>query len=106
MVAHRDIEKFGKKLFGECDVEDVLQRLDRLTRDEARTAAAQTLKVVHGLVEKMKTYVDGEQSCFRLSMADRCPDRSLDGNLNASTNNIHEALSMFYCREMPRANLG
>ena len=64
MVAQYNVEKFGKKLFGENDVEDVLQRLDRLTHDEARTTAAQTLEVVYGLVEKMKTYVDGEQSRF------------------------------------------
>ena len=60
MIAQCDVEKFGKKLFGENDVEDVLQRLDRLTHDEARTTAAQTLKVVYGLVENMKTVMDGE----------------------------------------------
>jgi hypothetical protein len=36
----------------------VLQRLDRLTQDEARITAAQTLEVVYGLVQNMK--VDGE----------------------------------------------
>jgi hypothetical protein len=45
--------KFVKKLFGEKDIEAVLQRLDRLTQDEARTAAAETLKVVYGLVQEM-----------------------------------------------------
>ena len=33
-------EKLVKKLFGENDVEAVLQRLDRLTQDEARITAA------------------------------------------------------------------
>jgi hypothetical protein len=60
MIAQCDVEKFGKKLFGENDVEDVLQRLDRLTRDEARTTVAQTLNVVYGLVEAMKTVMDSE----------------------------------------------
>jgi len=60
MIAQCDVEKFGRKLFGENDVEDVLQRLDRLTQDEARTTAAQTLKVVYGLVENMKTIMDSE----------------------------------------------
>jgi hypothetical protein len=60
MIAQCDVEKLGKKLFGENDVEDVLQRLDRLTDDEARTTAAQTLKVVYGLVENMKTVMDGK----------------------------------------------
>jgi hypothetical protein len=51
--------KFFKK--GEKDVEAVLQRLDRLTQDEARTTAAETLEVVHGLVQSMRVVMDGEQ---------------------------------------------
>jgi len=35
-IAQCSIEKFTKKLFGESEVEAVLQRLDRLTQDEAR----------------------------------------------------------------------
>ena len=35
------------------DVEAVLQRLDRLTQDEARTTAAEILRVVYGLVQDM-----------------------------------------------------
>ena len=60
MVAQCEVEKFGKKLLGENDVEDILQRLDRLTHDEARTTAAQTLAVVCGLVENMKTAMDSK----------------------------------------------
>jgi len=60
MVAQYKVEKFGKKLFGENDVEDVLQRLDRLTDDEARMTAAQTLAVVCGLVDNMKTTMDSK----------------------------------------------
>jgi len=54
--------KFVKKVFGEKDVEAVLQRLDRLTHDEARTTAAQTLSVVHSLVQGMRVAMDGEQT--------------------------------------------
>jgi hypothetical protein len=53
--------KFEKNDFGEKDVEAVLQRLDRLTHDEARTTATQTLQVVHGLVQNMNVVMDGEQ---------------------------------------------
>jgi hypothetical protein len=49
--------KLVKKLLGDNEVEAVLQRLDRLTQDEARTTAAQTLEVVYGLVQNM----NGEQ---------------------------------------------
>jgi hypothetical protein len=46
-------EKFGKKLLGDNEVEAVLQRLDRLTEEEARATAAQTLQVVYGLVKNL-----------------------------------------------------
>jgi hypothetical protein len=66
----RNAEKFVKKLFGENEVEAVLQRLDRLTQDEARTTAAQTLEVVHRLVQNMRVVIDGENT-FVLSSAGR-----------------------------------
>ena len=53
--------KLVKKLLGENEVEAVLHRLDRLTLDEARTTAAQTLEVVYGLVQNMRVVMDGEQ---------------------------------------------
>ena len=53
--------KILKKLLGDKDVEAVLQRLDRLTLDEARITAAQTLEVVHGLIQNMGVVMDGEQ---------------------------------------------
>ena len=52
-VTQRNAEKFVKNLFGGKQVEAVLQRLDRLTLDEARTTAAEVLKVVYGLVQDM-----------------------------------------------------
>ena len=58
-LTQRNAEKLVKKLLGENEVEAVLQRLDRLTQDEARTAAAQTLDVVYGLIQNMKTVMDG-----------------------------------------------
>ena len=54
--------KLVKKLLGENEVEAVLQRLDRLTLDEARMTAAQTLDVVYGLVQNMRVVMDGEQT--------------------------------------------
>ena len=39
--------KYFKKLIGEDGVEDALKRLDRLTQEEARMAAAQLLKVTN-----------------------------------------------------------
>jgi hypothetical protein len=54
-------EKFAKKLLGESEIEAVLNRLDRLTQEEARMAVAQTLEVIHGLVNNTKMVMDGTQ---------------------------------------------
>jgi hypothetical protein len=57
-------EKFTKKLLGESEIEAVLQRLDRLTQDEARITVAQALGVVHSLVGNVKTVLKGARSCM------------------------------------------
>lgn len=56
---HCAIEKFTRKLLGECEVEAVLMRLDRLTQDEACMTIAQTLGVVYGLVGNVKVVMEG-----------------------------------------------
>ena len=40
-------------------MEAVLQRLDRLTQEEAKTTATQTLELVHGLVKNIKSVMNG-----------------------------------------------
>jgi hypothetical protein len=61
-------ENYLMKLFGRTDIEDALKRLDRLTQEEARMAAAQVLKVantvddrVRGVDDKMAAVIDGAQ---------------------------------------------
>ena len=61
-VAKCATEKFAKKLLGESEIEAVLQRLDRLTQEEARIGVAETLRVVHGLVGNVKEIMEGAQS--------------------------------------------
>jgi len=70
-LTQRSTEKFMKKLLGENDVEAILQRLDRLTLDEARTTAAQNLQAVYGLVQNMRVVMDGEQVLLCLSPSHR-----------------------------------
>ena len=52
--------KFAKKHLGGKDVEAVLQRLDRLTQDEARITTGEILKVVYGLVQNMNVAINGK----------------------------------------------
>ena len=43
-----------KKLVGRADIEVALGRLDRLTQDEVRMAAAQGLKATHEVDDKVQ----------------------------------------------------
>jgi hypothetical protein len=56
-----------KKLLGENEIEAAMQRLDRLTQDEARVTTAQTLEVVHKLVDNIKIVMDGARMYSALS---------------------------------------
>jgi hypothetical protein len=60
-------------LLGDGEVEAVLQRLDRLTQDEARMTVAQTLGVVHGLMSNMRVVMDGARifDCLWETSAER-----------------------------------
>ena len=60
-----------KKVWREKEVEAVLHRLDRLTQEEARTTAAQTLEVIYGLVQNMRMVMDGEATLSDLSLTHR-----------------------------------
>ena len=46
-------EKFLKKLVGRRDIEDALQRLDRLTQEEARMATAEVLRLTQNVDDKV-----------------------------------------------------
>ena len=69
-LTQRNAEKLVKRLLGEKEVEAVLQRLDRLTQDEARITAAQTLEVIFHLVQNMRVVMDGERLGVHLAY---CP---------------------------------
>ena len=51
-----------KKLFGENKIQAALQRLDRLTQDEARAAMTQTFAVFCSPDQDVKEVVNREQA--------------------------------------------
>jgi len=56
----------------------VLQRLDRLTTEESRVTAAQTMEVVYGLFKDMKVVMDGVDTFalhFLHNVLNVCPSR-------------------------------
>ena len=55
----RSLERYFRKLVGNTDIEDSVQRLDNLTQEEARMASAELLKVTHGIDGKVED-VHGE----------------------------------------------
>jgi hypothetical protein len=91
-LTHCIAVKLIKKLLGEKDVEDVLHRLDRLTMDEARDTAAQTLEIVYGLAANMRLILDGEATLFETSSTVERPS-PLDGK--ATADGIQKALGKF-----------
>ena len=54
-------EQFIKKLSEEGKIVDALRKLDRLTQEDVRMAVAQTLSVVHGLVDDVNERMEGRQ---------------------------------------------
>ena len=58
-LANHGIEKFIKRLLGERRVEATLQRLDRLTQEEALMTGTRTLEVVHGLSDDLRVVRNG-----------------------------------------------
>jgi hypothetical protein len=52
-------EKYLKKLLGKMEIEDSLKRLDKLTQEEVRMAAARLLKITDEVDDKVTT-IDNE----------------------------------------------
>ena len=88
-------EKFVKKILGENDIEAVLQRLDRLTLDEARATGAQTLEVVYGLVQHRRVVLNGNKLVFAVFVAHRWMIMHLDLDDKESADSIRMALGEF-----------
>ena len=73
-----------KRLVGRTEIEDALSRLDRLTQDEVRMAAAQGLKATHKVDDNVKI-VEGKVQGVDVKM-----DLIIDGErfiLNQSQHN-------------------
>jgi hypothetical protein len=64
-------ERYFKKLIGRKDVEDALQRLDKLTQEEARMAATESLTITRGIDDRVRAVdhnvIEGE--LYRVSLS-------------------------------------
>jgi hypothetical protein len=61
-VIDRIAVKSVRNVFGEkgVRVESVLERLGRLTQDEVRTTADETLRIIYSLIQNLTVVMDGE----------------------------------------------
>jgi hypothetical protein len=59
-------ERFMKKLVGRTDIENALQRLEKVTLEETRMAAAEALKAIHGVGNQVGDKVDGVQDTLKV----------------------------------------
>ena len=78
LSTYRYLEKYVIALMGRTDIKDALGRLDRLTQEEARMAAAQGLKATHEVDDKVQAVddkvdliIDGVQFDFNQSLSRR-----------------------------------
>ncbi|KAH9055838.1 hypothetical protein EDB83DRAFT_2265301 [Lactarius deliciosus] len=84
-------KKYLKKLVGRKDIEDALQRLDRLTQEEARMAAAEALMITRGIDDKMGGVDERIQSVNMKveGIDDRV--RSVDNKVGSVTQGVKES---------------
>ena len=61
VISHFFSEKYLKKLAGRTDLEDALKRLEKLSQEETRMAAAQLLKITHNIANKITQVMDGKR---------------------------------------------
>ena len=58
ILVEQCLEKYVKKVLGNTEMEDALKRLDRLTQEEARMAAAENLKLTHAVDKRVEGVAD------------------------------------------------
>ena len=68
-----DLERFLKTLTGNTDIEDSLDKLDKLTQEEARMASAELLKITHSIDGKVMG-VDDRVKGVEEKVQDVCDD--------------------------------
>ncbi|KAH9073559.1 hypothetical protein EDB83DRAFT_2191480, partial [Lactarius deliciosus] len=83
-------KKYLKKLAGRTELDDALKRLDKLTQEEARMAAAQLLKIAHNVENKIMQVIDDRQR-QELRRWVSPPDPSTNHNIACDTSHKQTA---------------
>ena len=88
--------RYGKILLGNRGVLDAVQKLDKLTREEAQMTGTQILKVTHDLMCSMKTVMDGEE-IFLPSSVGPHPDLTISSTRSESVDGRDAGGSRYAC---------
>jgi hypothetical protein len=98
---------FLKKLAGKTDIEDALLRLEEVTLEEARMAATESLKAIHGIgsnvqdtLKAMEDRMRGMEGMLQPRLQgvdDRVKDKAVD-----STQTFPSVFSLFIYGQVPR----
>ncbi|KAF8258162.1 hypothetical protein EI94DRAFT_1184425 [Lactarius quietus] len=83
---------FLKKLIGRKDVEDALQRLDQLTQEEARMAAAETLTITRGIDDNVKVVNERVLSVDMKVEGIDDKVRTIDGNVKRVNRKVRSVI--------------
>lgn len=75
LLIERHPEKYGRKLIGKTHMEDVLKRIDELTREIARMATMEVLRATHSIDDRVR------------GIDNRVLD--IDGRVHAIDNKVH-----------------
>ena len=78
-------EKYSKKLMGNREIEDSLERLDKLTREEARMASAEQLKMTHSVNDRVRG-IGGQVQDVEDSV------RAIDSNVRGVGENLDQTI--------------
>jgi septation ring formation regulator EzrA len=75
---------------GNSEIEDSLERLDKLTQEEARMASAEQLKMTHGVDDRVRG-VEGQVQDVRDDVQDvRCDVQDARGDLRDVGNMVQD----------------
>ena len=78
-------EKYSKKLMGNREIEDSLEKLDKLTREEARMASAEQLKMTHSVNDRVRG-IGGQVKDVEDSV------RAIDSNVRGVGENLDQTI--------------
>jgi methyl-accepting chemotaxis protein len=81
-----------RKLTGNTDIEDSLERLDKLTQEEARMASAELLEITHSIDDRVKDVSGDVQDVGNKVQDVDHRVQSIGSNISSRVQGVHDGL--------------